>query len=119
MAAPNLLSATTSNGKTAVVAVGTSATTIIANSAASGKLLKILSLYISNVDGAASADVTVDVYRSSTAYRLCYTVAVANDKALIVIGSDAPIYLEEGDTLRATASASGDLEAVCSYTDIS
>lgn len=119
MAAPNILNLTTSTGKTAVVAVGTSATTVVANAASSGKVLQIQSLIIANVDGAASADITVDVYRSSTAYRVAYTVAVANDKALVVISANEPIYLEEGDTLRATASASGDLEAVCGYLDLS
>jgi hypothetical protein len=34
-----------------------------------------------------------------------------------VIGQ-RPLYLLEGDSLRLTASASGDLEAVCSFEEI-
>lgn len=116
MAAPNMLNPTTITGKTAVQAVGTSATAIVTNSAASGKLIKINALYISNVDGANNADITVDVFRSSVAYHLGKTVVVPADATLDVISK--PIYLEEGDSLRLTANANSDLEAVCSYEEI-
>lgn len=116
MAAPNIVNVTSINGKTAVQAVGTSATAIVTNAAASGKVLKVNALYISNVDGTASADVTVDLFRGATAYRLASTVAVAADSTLDTLSK--AIYLEEGDSLRLTASAAGDLEAVCSYEEI-
>jgi hypothetical protein len=117
MAAPNIVNVATITGKTAVQAVGTSATAIVTNSSGSGKVIKINALYISNVDGSAAADITVDLYRSSTPYRLASTVSVPADDMLDVITK--PIYLEEGDSLRLTASASGDLEGVCSYEEIS
>jgi hypothetical protein len=117
MAAPNIVAVTTITGKTAVQAVGTSATAIVTNSADSNKVFKINALYVSNVDGSASADITADVFRSSTAYRLAFTITVPADATLDILSK--PIYLEEGDTLRLTASASGDLEAVCSYEEIS
>lgn len=117
MAAPNVVNVATITGKTAVQAVGTSATAIVTNSAASGKVLKINALYVSNVDGSANAEITVDLYRSSTAYKLANTVVVPADATLDVLSK--AIYLEEGDSLRLTANASGDLEAVCSYEEIS
>lgn len=119
MAAPNVLTSSSVLGKTAVQAVGTSATAILTNSAASGKLLRIVSLYVSNVDGVNNADITVDLYRSTTAYHVAKTVVVAADSAMQLIAKEAPIYLEEGDSLRLTASASGDLEAICSYEEVS
>ena len=119
MAAPNMINVCSIIGKTAVQAVGTGATAIVENTAASGKVLKINSLIISNVDGALPADITVDLYRSSTQYRLASTVTIPADATLVVISKDNTIYLEEGDALRLTASASGDLEAVCSYEEIS
>lgn len=119
MAAPNIWNLDTVTGKTAVLAVTTSATAIVTNSAASGKVLKINSLIVSNVDGTNAADVTVDVYRSATAYHLAKTVSVPADEVLVVISKDMTIYLEEGDTLRVTASANSDLQAVCSYEDMS
>ena len=119
MAAPNIVNVTTILGKTAVQQVTTSATAIVTNGAASGKVLKVNALYIANVDGASAADISVGLYRSSasTSYEIAHTVSVPADATLDVISKS--IYLEEGDDLRLTASANSDLEAVCSYEEIS
>lgn len=117
MTAPNIVNVTNIIGKTAVQIVGTTATAIVTNSAASGQVLKINALYVSNVDGANAADIDVDLFRSSVAYRIARTISVPADATLDVISK--PIYLEEGDSLRLTASAISDLEAVCSYEVIS
>ena len=117
MAAPNIVNVATITGKTAVLAVTTSATAIVTNSAASGKVFKVNALYVSNVDGTSVADINVDIFRSSTAYHVAKTVSVPADATLDIISKS--IYLEEGDSLRLTASANSDLEAVCSYEEIS
>lgn len=117
MAAPNIVNVSTLTGKTAVQSVGTSATAIVENSAASGKVFKVNSLLVSNIDGTSAATINVDLYRSSTAYYIAYTITVPADATLDLLNK--PIYLEEGDALRLTASASGDLQAVCSYEEIS
>ena len=117
MAAPNIVNVATITGKTAVQAVTTSATAIVTNSAASGQVLKVNALYVSNIDGTNAADINVDIFRSSTAYHIAKTVSVPADATLDIISKS--IYLEEGDTLRLTASANSDLEAVCSYEEIS
>jgi hypothetical protein len=117
MAAPNVVNVATITGKTAVQAVGTSATAIVSNSSGSNKVFKVNALYVSNVDGVNNADITVDLFRSSTAYKIANTVIVPADASLDVLSK--PLYLEEGDSLRLTANASGDLEAVCSYEEIS
>lgn len=117
MAAPNIVNVATITGKTAVQAVGTSATAIVTNSASSNKVFKVNALYVSNVDGTNNAEINVDVYRSSTAYHIGKTIVVPADATLDVISK--PIYLEEGDALRLTANAASDLEAVCSYEEIS
>lgn len=117
MAAPNIVNVTTITGKTSVLAVTTSATAIVTNSGSSGQVYKINALYVSNVDGTNNADLNVDLYRSSTAYHIAKTVNVPADATLDVISKS--IYLEEGDSLRLTASANSDLEAVCSYEIIS
>ena len=117
MTAPNIVNVATITGKTAVQAVGTSATAIVTNSASSGKVLKVNALYVSNVDGTSNAEITVDLYRSSTAYHVAKTVVVPADATLDIISK--AIYLEEGDSLRLTANAASDLEAVCSYEEIS
>lgn len=117
MTAPNIVSVATISGKTAVQAVGTSATAIISNSAGSGKVVKVNALYVGNVDAAAGYDLTVDVYRSSTAYRMLPTMTVPAKSMLDVISK--AIYLEEGDSLRLTANTASKLEAVASFEEIS
>ena len=119
MAAPNIVNVTTITGKTAVQQVTTAATAIVTNAAASNKVFKVNALYIANVDGTNNADITVALYRSSASisYKIAHTVAVPADATLDVISKS--IYLEEGDDLRLTASANSDLEAVCSYEEIS
>lgn len=117
MAAPNIVNVATITGKTAVMAVTTSASAIVTNSAASNKVFKINALYVANIDGTNACDLTVDIFRSSTAFRIASTVSVPADSTLDVISK--AIYLEEGDALRLTAGANSDLEAVCSYEEIS
>ena len=117
MAAPNIVNVSTITAKTAVQAVGTSATAIVTNAAASDKVVKVNALYVSNVDGTNNAEINVDLFRSSTAYHIGKTIVVPADATLDVISK--AIYLEEGDSLRLTANAASDLEAVCSYEEIS
>jgi len=91
--------------------------TVTGTASNSGKVLKVNALYVSNVDGVNNADINVDIFRSSTAYYIAKTVVVPADSTLDIISKS--IYLEEGDTLRLTANANSDLEAVCSYEEIS
>ena len=117
MSAPNIVSVATINGKSAVQAVGTSAAAIVTNSAGSGKVIKVNALYVGNVDATTAHDLTVDLYRSSVAYRFGPTISVAAKSSMDVLSKS--IYLEEGDTLRLTASTASKLEAVASYEEIS
>lgn len=124
MAAPNIYGTTSIIGKTSYVALSTtSATAVVSNAAASGKVFKINSLTVANVDGVNPADITIALYSQDdiggTAYRLASTTTVPADATLVVISKDNPIYLEEDKSIGATASAGGDLEVVCSYEEIS
>ena len=124
MAAPNLISPTTITGKSVTVDLTTtSATSILSNAASSGKVLKINSLYVANVDGTATAEITINYYSAAalggTATQICSTVAVPADATLVVVDKDAYIYLEENTSLGATAGTANDLKVVCSYEDIS
>ena len=117
MTAPNVVSVATITGKTDVLAATTTATAI--TTAATSKLLRINSVIIANIDGTNDADITLDLFRSSTAYKIISTVTVPADATLMAITKDSAIYLEEGDALRATASVDGDLQVICSYEIIS
>jgi hypothetical protein len=124
MAAPNLANLTTITGKTAVANLSTTnATLVVENTAASNKVFKINALYVSNVDGAAAAEVTVNLYSAAniggTATQIVSTVSVPADATLVVIDRDGAIYLEEDRSIGATASAANDLKVVCSYEELS
>lgn len=119
MANPNIVNVTSIYGQTAVLNATTSAQAIVTNTPGSGKVIKINVLHLANIDGSSGVDATVDVLRSGTAYKIMNTVSVPADSTLVGISKDTSIYLLEGDALRVTASANGDLTAVCSYEEIS
>jgi hypothetical protein len=124
MAAPNVVNVSTITGKTAVVNLSsTNATLVVENVAASGKVFKINTLYVSNVNGSTAADITISLYSEDniggTATQIVSTVSVPADATLVVISKDTSIYLEEDKSIGATASAANDLKVVCSYEEIS
>ena len=124
MAAPNLVSPTTINGKTVTVDLSTTnATSILSNASGSGKVLKVNALYVSNVDGTDNAEITINYYSAAalggTATQIASTIVVPPDATLVVIDKDAYVYLEEDRSLGATAGTASDLKIVCSYEDIS
>lgn len=119
MTTPNIAALTTITGNTQVQAVTTSATPIVDNPSSSGKILKINSLIISNINATTAQDVTVDLYRNTTAYKLVSTVSVAADSSFTALDKTLSIYLLEGDKLRLTASNNSTLQAICSFEEIS
>jgi hypothetical protein len=124
MAAPNIVNVTTITGKSNVVSLTTtSATAVVSNAASSGKVFKINSLVVSNVDGTNAADITVSYYSEDdiggTATEIVSTVSVPADASLIVIDKNTSIYLEEDRSIGATAGSASDLKVVVSYEEIS
>jgi len=124
MAAPNIVNVTTITGKTDQVSLTTtSATAVVSNAASSGKVFKINSLVVSNVDGTSAADITIAVYSEDdiggTATELVSTVSVPADASLVVIDKNTSLYLEEDMSIGATAGTADDLKVVVSYEEIS
>lgn len=117
MANPNIVNVTTINGNTGVLAVTTSATAIVTNSAASNKVFKLNALYVSNNDTTLTYKVTVDLYRSTTAYPIGVNIAIPSGSSLDIVNK--AIYLLEGDALRLTAETNSKLVAVASWEEIS
>lgn len=121
MAAPNIVGVTSIFGKTETGALTTSPADLLVNSASSGKVYKVNSLYVSNVDGTAAADATIGFFDDSKSAerKLANTIAVPADATLVVVSKEASIYLEEGDKITGLASATGDLEYIISFEEIS
>ena len=118
MAAPNLKSPTTITGKTARYAVTASLANALANSAASGKVFKINSIFCANVDGTNQADISLSIYNGTTDFYLAKTLTVPANATQIISSKDTYFYLEEGDSIRALASVASDLELVIGYEEI-
>jgi len=116
MAAPNIVNVSSILGKTAVMAVTTTPTAIVTNSVAN-HVLKVDQILVTNINGTTNATVNIDLFRSSTAYRIAYVMTVPAGATLDILSR--LMYLEEGDSLRLTASANSYLEAIASYEDIS
>jgi hypothetical protein len=121
MANPNIVSVTNIYGKTVGAALTTSSADILTNSASSGKVFKVNSVYVSNVDGTNNASVDVTFYDNSTttSYYLADLIVVPAASTLVIISKDSFIYLEEGDKIAALASGNNVLQIIISYEEIS
>lgn len=122
MAAPNLASPTTITGKTAMLSLSsTSETSLLVNAASSSKAMRITSLFVANIDGTLSADITVRIYNSATAgtaVRIANTVGVPADATLTVLSRDTSVWLEEDTRVTVQASAANALAVVASYEEV-
>lgn len=120
MAAPNIVNVATITAKTATAALtATLTTSLLANGSSSGKVFKINTIIVSNVDGSNSADLTLEHYDGTNARKIASTVPVPADSYLIVTDKTTALYLEEGHSIRGGASAASDLEIIISYEEIS
>ena len=124
MAAPNIVNVATITAKpdTAVL-TGTSAVNALNNPASSGKVMKVNSLVISNVDASAAATITIGIYPQDdiggTAVVYANAVSVAPNSFLVAIDKDVGMYLEEDTSLGVTASAANDLTYTITYEELS
>ena len=124
MANPNIVNVTSILGENSSTSLtSTSATSIVSNAASSGKVLKINTLIVSNVDGTNACDITINKYSAAalggTAFAIASTVSVPADASLIVIDKTTAIYLKENESIGATAGTASDLVVTCSWEDIS
>jgi len=96
--------------------VGTSSTAIYTTPAGTEAIVR--SLYIANVDGSNSADITVEIVDDggSPDAKIASAITVPAKSTFQAI--DVPIFLNAGDAVKLLASATGDLEAVISVVQI-
>ena len=124
MSAPNIVNVTSIIGKTNAISLTTTNNTeLVSNAASSGKVFKINSLVISNIDGSINIAVTVHFNNQDniggTNFEMISTGSVPADSTLELAGQ-SKIVLEAGDKIDLTGGASsGDLEAFVSVLEIS
>lgn len=116
MAAPNIVSPTTITLKQLSTTVGTAALTLV--TCAADKAIKLSTLFAANVQGTNAGDITIRVSDGTATHAVCSTVSVPADASLVVVDRNSPVYLEEGDSIEAIASAAATIEIVGSYEEI-
>ena len=117
MANPNIVNVSSIYANTACFSAGATATTIVSNPAASNSVYKIDGVYCANNDNASSYLITIDIYRSSTAYNVASAITIPVGATLDVLSKQ--LWLLEGDSLRATANTASKITVTCSYEVIS
>ena len=103
--------------KNAYLDVTSSAQTLYTNGSGGSGI--IVTLRITNVDGANDDTITADVIDGTSGNaRIAYTLSVPADTTVELAGT-SKIFLENGDKIDLTGgSASGDLEAFASILEI-
>ena len=123
MANPNIVDVTNILGNNSLTALTTtSATSIINNAASSGKVYKVNSIVVANVDGSAAADVTISIYSEDdlggTAFQIVSTLSVPADASVIVTDKSTGFDLKEDQSVGATAGTASDLVVTASWEEI-
>jgi hypothetical protein len=126
MANPNIVNVSAIYGNTSSFLISSTAnpfaTALINNPAASGKIFKINSIVVANVDGTSAADITINIYSQDdlggTGTALASTVSVPADSTLIVTDKSTGFYLLEDKSIGAVASAANDLVVTCSWEEL-
>jgi hypothetical protein len=124
MANPNIVAVSSILGVTAQVNLtSTSATSVLSNASGSGRVYKVETLMVANVDGTNAVDITINRYSAAalggTPLAICSTVSVPADSTLVVIDKSNSFYLTEDSSIGATAGAANDAVVTISYEDIS
>jgi len=125
MANPNIVSVNSIFGNTTGFALTTTLTNVLlANATSSGKVFKIESIMVANVDGTNAADVTIDFHTAAngtagSSFALAATISVPADATLNLVDKNSTFYLMENQSIIGGASANSDLECIISYEDIS
>lgn len=124
MAAPNIVNVSAIYGKIVTADLtSTSAISVLSNAASSGKVFKVDSLVVANIDTVNVVNITINHYSAAvlggTATPIASVIAIAPASTLIVIDKTTMIYLEENMSIGAVAGTASKLKVVCSYEDIS
>jgi hypothetical protein len=124
MAAPNIVNVSAIYGKVVTADLtSTSAISILSNAASSGKVFKLDSLVVANIDTANAVTITINHYSAAalggTATPIASTISIPAAATLVVIDKTNMIYLEENMSIGAVAGTASKLKVVCSYEDIS
>ena len=126
MSNPNIVNVAAIYGNTSTNLISSTAnpfaTALVSNAASSGKVFKINSIVVANVDGTSAADITIKIFSQDdlggTGTAIASTISVPADASLIVTDKTTTFYLLEDKSIGATASAANDLVVTVSWEEI-
>lgn len=115
MANPNIISISSMEGKTSLAELTTLTSTLFTVPTAGNVVYKVNTILASNKHNTNAVEVTVKLVRNSTDYEVFNKINVPNKSTMVLNSRDSSFYMEQGDTLSAFASASGDANIFVSY----
>ena len=126
MANPNIVNVAAIYGNTSTTLISSTAdpfaTALVNNAASSGKVYKINSIVVANVDGTSAVDITIKIFSQDdlggTGTAIASTISVPADATLIVTDKTTSFYLLEDKSIGATASAANDCVVTISWEEI-
>ena len=126
MANPNIVAVAAIYGNTSTNLISSTAnpfaTALVSNAASSGKVFKINSIVVANVDGTSAADITIKIFSQDdlggTGTAVASTISVPADASLIVTDKTTSFYLLEDKSIGATASVENDFVVTVSWEEI-
>lgn len=123
MANPNIVSVVDIKGNNSLVNLSTTSNTqIVTNAASSGKVYKINSIVVSNVDTSNTCNVTVNMHDADdiggTAYPIVSSITIPAAASLIVTDKSTGFYLKEDQSVSALAETANSLTVTASWEEI-
>jgi hypothetical protein len=124
MANPNIVNVTSILGETVIGTLTSTLTTLLSNPASSGKVLKINTVLISNVNGTSAQDSTIEISpldtgTSTNARSIVSTVSIPADATLTAIDKNSSFYLMEDKAIIGSVNTANMCEFIISYEVIS
>lgn len=121
MAAPNIVNITSVYGRSTGLLLTTSNQDVLLNAASSNKVLKINSIFATNITADNSnALLTAAFYDSSITTTLEFSnlTVIPPFTTLVVVDKDSSFYLEEGDKIIAKADKANGIKFIISYEEV-
>ena len=120
MTAPNIVQVATITGKTESVSLtNTNATSVVSNAASSNNVLKINSIFLSNIDGSNPVAATVAINDQAAGagnnINLVTNASINVGQTLVVTDKSISFYLEENRSIVVTAGGANDVAVTISY----
>jgi hypothetical protein len=127
MAAPNIVAVSNINGKSNVANITTISSSVIVNDVNSGKVFKVNTIIITNVDGTNTGNVSVDLFKfgaqntstgvGNATYAIANTISVPAKSSLDLLSKT--LYLEEGDQIKVKEDSNNRLHFISSFEELS